>query len=155
MMRQNADAAYRSAAASGATHIGLLLLVYDALAADMRKAQEACTRRDVAERCRASNHAFNLFAHLESWTVYLDDRTLATSLNEFYAMLRSLLIKAQGQSRPQDFQALADMISATRAVWHAKENSMRAELAQKGVASLASAGQNQGERAPSSFAWSA
>ncbi len=154
-MIKDTDAAYRSAAASGATHIGLLLLVYDALAGDMKKAQEACIRGDVAGRCRASNHAFDLFAHLESWTAHLDDRTLAASLNEFYATLRSLLIQAQGTTRPQDFEALAEMICSTRAVWQAKENSMRAEVAQQRASSLATTGENRSEISSSRSAWSA
>ena len=154
-MKQNTNEAYRSAAASGATHIGLLLLVYDALAGDMKKAQEACIRGDVAGRCRASNHAFDLFAHLESWTAYLDDRKLATGLNEFYAVLRRLLIEAQVTTRPQDFEALADMICSTRAVWQAKENSMRAELAQQRASSLVTQGETRSEVPPNRLAWSA
>ena len=115
------EAAYRTASASGATHIGLLLLVYDALASDLSKAAEALTRGDIAWRCNLSNHALLLLGHLEQWCDVLDDGSLANSLRQFYGHLRQQLLTYQATGTPDDFRALAGLVLETRAVWQLKE----------------------------------
>ena len=114
-------AAYRTASASGATHIGLLLLVYDALASDLQRAAEALAQRDIAARCRHSNHASLLLGHLEQWCTLLDDATLATSLKSFYGHLRAQMLRLQLSGSSEEFSALAKLVAETRAVWQLKE----------------------------------
>lgn len=127
MGRQQTGGAYRTAAANGATHIGLLLLAYDVLIVDMRKAMDACVQNDIAARCKASNHALNLIGHLEGWITYLDDKVLADSLTHFYAMLRQEILHAQRANVAERFQALAVIVGETRVVWQQKETSLQAE----------------------------
>ena len=115
------ESAYRTASASGATHIGLLLLVYDALACDFQKAAGALARGDIAGRCAFSNHALLLLGHLEDWCGLLDDESLATNLRGFYGHLRVQLLHSQGNGTPESFASLASLVSETRAVWQVKE----------------------------------
>lgn len=121
MATSYSDVAYRTASASGATHIGLLLLVYDALASDFQKASGAVSRGDIAARCLYSNHALLLLGHLEEWCVLLNDESLATSLKSFYGHLRVNLLQYQTKGTPQDFSGLAIVVAETRAVWRLKE----------------------------------
>ena len=123
-MNRNNENAYRSAAASGATHIGLLMLVYDALAVDLLGIGEAIQRGDVQERCRKSNHAFLLLAHLESWIQLLDDPRLATSLQHFYGHLRASIVHLQSSRDRNDCDHLAKQVCETRAVWQKREQDM-------------------------------
>ena len=71
-MYTNSGAGYRQAAANGATQIGILLIAYDALAADLLLAAEAASTGDIGTRCSRSNHALLLLGHLESWVGFLD-----------------------------------------------------------------------------------
>ena len=48
---------YRESATDGATHLDLLIAVYDALAEDLRLAGNAAGIRDVLTRCARSEHA--------------------------------------------------------------------------------------------------
>ena len=121
------EAAYRTASASGATHIGLLLLVYDALASDLQKAAEALSRGEIGARCTYSNHALLLLGHLEQWCALLDDDVLANSLKAFYGHLRVQLLQHQASGAPENFFALARLVSETRAVWQLKEQRSSSE----------------------------
>lgn len=112
---------YRSAAAEGATYIGSLLLVYDGIANDLRRAAEALTRNDIAGRCNASNHALLLLGHLESWAKSMEDPALETSLLQFYSYLRAQTLTLQNNAEPEQFHELARLVSETRAAWQQKE----------------------------------
>lgn len=125
MPLENSRTAYMEASASGASHVGLLVLVYDALARDLRSAGEAIQRRDIAGRCAHSNHAFALLAHLENWTKYLDDPTLQESLKSFYHVVRSQLSVNQTAETPAALEALATLVTETRAAWQTKEQSLQ------------------------------
>ena len=124
-MNTSSETLYRRTAAEGATYIGLLLVAYDSLAEDLRRAGNAVTRNDIAGRCNASNHALLLLGHLESWTSSLDDPALQNSLTQFYAYLRAQTLAIQAQPKAQPFHELARLIGETRAAWHQKESSAR------------------------------
>lgn len=113
--------AYLQASASGASHLGLLLLVYDALAGDLRKAGDAARSRDISQRCSYSNHALALLAHLENWTEYLDDAALQQHLLNFYQYLRAQILANQTEDDASSFEALAGFVIETRAAWQEKE----------------------------------
>ena len=120
-MNTRSETLYRHAAAEGATYIGLVLVVYDALAEDLRRAGEAVNRNDIAARCNASNHALLLLGHLESWTGSIDDPTLQSSLTQFYAYVRAQTLTIQAQPQAERFHELARLIGETRAAWQQKE----------------------------------
>lgn len=113
--------AYRQAAAEGATQIGLLIIAYDALARELSRAGAAAERQDIAVRCKHSSLALTIVGHLESWTDYLEDPALATSLKQFYGFLRARILQMQAHSRFEDFEALVSQVMETRAAWQQKE----------------------------------
>ena len=123
---QSSETLYRRIAGEGATYIGLLLAVYDTLAADLRRAGQAVDRRDIAARCDATNHAFLLLGHLESWTDSLDDATLQASLRKFYTHLRIQALLLQANPQSEAFFELAQLVGETRAVWQRRETLDRA-----------------------------
>lgn len=117
---------YRQAAGEGATYIGLLLVVYDTLAGDLRRAGQAVEAGDIAGRCDATNHALLLLGHLESWAASLAEVELRESLGRFYAFLRSQAIALQAATVGAGFADLAGLVEETRAVWQQKEASLSA-----------------------------
>ncbi len=125
----SSETLYRQMAGEGATYIGLLLVVYDTLAEDLRRAGQAIERADIQTRCDATNHAFLLLGHLESWTASLDDASLGTSLLQFYGYLRGQAMLLQTDLHPDGFYELARLVGETRAVWQKRE-SQQTSLAQ-------------------------
>ncbi len=118
----SSESFYRQMSGEGATYIGLLLVVYDTLAEDLRRAGQAVERADIGARCDATNHAFLLLGHLESWVASLDDTTLQTSLLQFYSYLRSQAMLLQTATRPDGFCELARLVGETRAAWQKRES---------------------------------
>ena len=109
-------------AGEGATYIGLLLVVYDTLAEDLRRAGQAVENADIQARCDATNHALLLLGHLESWTASLDDATLQASLLQFYRYLRVQAMLLQTATEPAGFYELARLVGETRATWQKRES---------------------------------
>ena len=120
-MATSSESFYRQTAAEGATYIGLLIVVYDTLAGDLRRAGLAVKQNDIAVRCNASNHALLLLGHLESWAAALEEHSLADSLSRFYSHLRSQLLSLQSHAEPEALFALAELVEQTRATWQTKE----------------------------------
>jgi flagellin-specific chaperone FliS len=138
MQRNKTDWAYQSASAEGATQIGLLKLVYDRLAHDLRTAAEAARRNDISARCAASNHALLLLGHLESWVEYLDDVKLSASLRQFYQLLRTRALHLQRNGSGVDFEQLAAFVVGARVAWDTKESELTRRVAEEAEAPSAS-----------------
>ena len=125
-MRNNTSLAYQSAAADGATHIGLLVIVYNAIAGYLLRSAEAVRANDIELRCSSSGHVLLLLGHLESWLDCIDDAAIVASLRAFYAMLRARILQLQAAPQAHQFEELASLVSETRATWEAKERGVSA-----------------------------
>ena len=155
MPKSYGEIAYRQAAASGATQIGLLMIVYDALAQDLRMAGSAVRKNDIAGRCQFSNHALLLLGHLESWVEHLGDPALTSTLNQFYGFLRARVLELQASSEDSEFDALADIVLGTRAAWQRKEQLLLEEVYKRNAPQSRADLQGELEPPARSFAWSA
>ncbi len=113
--------AYRDSATGCGTHIDVLLVCYDALAADLRSAETAAVGQDILGRCRHSNHALLLLGHLEGWLSLLDDETLQQTLERFYQYLRTELLRLQVAAEPSSYTMLAMRVCEARAAWQRKQ----------------------------------
>lgn len=120
--------AYRTSSAEGATHIGLLLSVYDALAEDIALSGEAEQNADLPARCRHSQHALLLLGHLESWVPSLEDATLEQSLLCFYKYIRAELLRLQTVRSREGFVELAMRVCEARAAWQSKQAQARSAI---------------------------
>lgn len=156
MAQLNSESAYRQAAANGATQIGLVLIAYDALAADLFRAGEAVHQGDIAGRCRHSNHGLLLLGHLETWVNFADSEAVASSLRQFYTFLRSSTLALQQNGRPEEFGELAKLVAETSVAWRCTEQRL---IREKGVNSaskvLVFTPDNGAEARPRASAWSA
>lgn len=108
---------YRIAALENSTHLDLIIGVYDAIAEDLHRCAEAVSASDISKRCKASDRAMRLLGHLESWLELLSERPLQDSLAQFYAFLRSEILRLQATTEPESFRNLAFRVSETRAAW--------------------------------------
>ena len=120
-MNQRNTLAYQMAAADGATHAGMVVLVYDGIAKDLIHAARAIRENSIERRCAASEHALLLIGNLEQWIEAMDDPQLAEALRGFYAMLRTRIVQMQAIAEASGFEDLAQLVFDTRAAWQAKE----------------------------------
>lgn len=119
-MRNDSGTLYRQIAAEGATYVGLLIVVYDTLSADLRRAGDAVAAGDIRARCAACNHALLLLGHLDSWAAAMDEVPLRTSLADFYAYLRASVLALQTHASATPFYELATHVIGLRATWQQK-----------------------------------
>ena len=118
----NSVRSYRASAADGASHIDLLISVYDALAEDIRVAGDAAARGDIAARCRQSERALVLLGCLESWISSLNEPALEEGLARFYVYVRAELMRLQTVSEERQFAELAMQVCETRAAWQQRKS---------------------------------
>ena len=125
-MTSETQLAYRRSAAEGASPIGLVILLYDTLAGDLRRAAAAAARQDIPVRCKESNHALLVLGHLDSWLSPTVRDALTVSLREFYAYLRGQILYSQRSGSHADLNAAAQLVLETRAVWQRQEETLNA-----------------------------
>jgi flagellar biosynthetic protein FliS len=111
----------KTVAAASASGLGLLIGLYDTLAADLRRAAAAERDDDIELRCREVNHALTVIGHLEDWLARGPDGMLAQQLIAFYATLRRRLIEAQVKRSAELLEEQIDEILTLRGVWQGVE----------------------------------
>jgi flagellin-specific chaperone FliS len=111
---------YRGASTDGATHLDLIIAVYDGLARDLGRIADAIAASDIEGRCKWSHHALLLLGYLETWVERLHEPELERSLNAFYAYLRAELLRLQANQDESAPRKLAMMVCETRAIWQQK-----------------------------------
>jgi flagellin-specific chaperone FliS len=109
---------YRSLAGEGASHLGLLLAVYDRIAEDIRQAGLAASQTNIAVRCLHTEHALLLLGHLQSWLALLEEPPLEQTLDTFYQYVRGSLMQLQTGGVSEDFARLALQVSEARSAWY-------------------------------------
>ena len=113
--------AYRQAAAQGTSGIALLIVLYDTLAGDLRRAAEAERRNRIEKRCQEVNHAFLVIGHLEDAVRRSDGGELSEQLLAFYASLRRALIRAQVNRSAELLDRQMEEVLRIREIWQNKE----------------------------------
>ncbi len=124
MYTQARAAVYQAASTETDTHIGLILVAYEALAKQLYQIGHATECQDIPGRCEASNRALSLLGHLESWTVYLDDDALKTSLHEFYASVRLQILGLQTAGSRAGSNKAAEEVLRVRSTWQVKHEQL-------------------------------
>jgi flagellin-specific chaperone FliS len=75
---------YRMSAIQGASSIGLIIVLFDTLADDLRQAAAALRKNDIEERCRQLNHGSLVLGQLENWVdrVHGGESALCANTND-------------------------------------------------------------------------
>src|SRR5262249_48117018 len=90
--------AYRQNAIQGASPVGLVVALYDAVLRDFRLAMEAMDRGDVELRVHELNHALTVIAHLKSVLNHQSGGEAAARFDNFYEVARGMILKANVNS---------------------------------------------------------
>jgi flagellar protein FliS len=104
-------------AVQGASAIGLVIVLFDTLADDLRRAAAALRKNDIEERCRHLNHGVLVLGQLEAWLDPVGGGESALTLAAFYASLRTQMMKAAVTRSAEILEAAIDTISNVRTAW--------------------------------------
>jgi len=91
----NAQLSYREMAVRGASPVRLVVLLYEQLIEDLRRALAAFGQGDIEARTRAINHALLVLGYLESSLDKAQGGQVALNLERFYSQVRRGLVEAQ------------------------------------------------------------
>ena len=108
---------YQMSAIQGASSIGLMIVLFDTLMNDLRRAAAALRKKDIETRCRDLNHASLVLGQLESWLDPAQGGESAKTLTRFYAYLRARMLEASISESPEMLEAQIEMILHVRSAW--------------------------------------
>lgn len=109
--------AYRESEVAGDNPVHLVVLLYDQLLRDIRRALEALRRNDVVARCSELDHALVVLSQLQHTLNLENGGEVAETLDRFYNLVRSNLLLASTQQSPDLLEAQHRQILAVREAW--------------------------------------
>ena len=112
---------YRNSAIVGASPIGLMIALFDRLAADLRRAAEAIRKGDIETRCAEINHGFLVLGQLESWLDRENGGESARQLATFYAHLRGKMMQASLSQSASLLEQQIEALIHIRSSWQILE----------------------------------
>jgi flagellar secretion chaperone FliS len=108
---------YQMSAIQGASSIGLMIVLFDTLMGDLRRAAASIRKNDIETRCRDLNHASVVLGQLESWLDPDKGGESAQTLTRFYAYLRAKMMEAAVRNSAEMLETQIDMILHVRSAW--------------------------------------
>jgi flagellar secretion chaperone FliS len=130
MKSSQTQLSYRKSAIEGASSIGLIIVLFDTLAGDLRRAAAAIRKNDIEKRCRELDHASLVIGQLESWIDMSNGGESAQTLAAFYAQLRAKMMEAAGSKSAELLETQIAMIMQVRSAWHKLDTGTPAAPAQ-------------------------
>jgi flagellar protein FliS len=123
MTLMTTELAYRRSSIAGATSIGLMIVLFDTLVGDLRRAASALRKDDIETRCKELNHAALVLGQLESWVDLKNGGESAETLSRFYAYLRAKMMEASIKKSAAVLDTQIDMILHVRSAWQQLDTS--------------------------------
>jgi len=120
-MSYETELSYRRSSIEGASPIGLVIVLYDTLWGDLRRAAEALRQNDISRRCQELNHGFLVLGQLESWIAPENGGDLAESLTHFYRYLRAKMMDASINQSAKTLEDLMELILHVRSAWQQRD----------------------------------
>lgn len=94
-MSSDAKSIYRRSVVEGASPVRLVILLYEQLTEDLRRAAAAIEHRDTETRTHHLGHAHEVLGLLQGCLDMKTGQQVADNLGRFYTMLRDGLLRAQ------------------------------------------------------------
>ena len=123
MTLMTTELTYRRSSIAGATSIGLMIVLFDTLVGDLRRAASALRKDDIETRCKELNHAALVLGQLESWVDLNNGGEPAKTLSRFYAYLRAKMMEASINKSAAVLDTQIDMILHVRSAWQQLDTS--------------------------------
>ena len=142
-MKKNAtELAYLRAAVQSSTAVGLVIILYDLLVADLERAIAAIAARDIEKRSAEINHAFLVLQQLEGSLAKENGDEAARHLSNFYSVIRCKVLEGQIKASAEILRRQIELVLEVRKAWQQAETSnLSAAGAAAGLPSPGPAGQ--------------
>jgi flagellar biosynthetic protein FliS len=116
---------YNHTNTQGATPIGLIVIQFDQVLRDLRRALAAIDSGDVESRTVHINHAILVIAQLQNVLDHDRGQQAAKRFEQFYNITRAMLVQAQFGASRQILQQCIEMYLTLRQAWHQAEVTQR------------------------------
>jgi flagellar protein FliS len=158
MRKSQAELKYLRTAAQSATSVGLVIILYDLLVADLERAMAAIAERDIEKRSAEISHAFLVLQQLEGSLDMKKGGQTAIHLSRFYSVLRCNILEAQIKVSPEILKKQIKLILDVREAWQKvdipREATATVATAEPGVQQTRAAAASGGESGAAS-SWTA
>lgn len=111
------ELSYRKSAIAGASAIGLMIVLFDTLVGDFRRAAAAIRKNDIESRCRELNHANLVLGQLQDWVDLKNGGESAQTLSRFYFYLRAKMMEGSLTKSATLLETQINMILHVRSAW--------------------------------------
>lgn len=109
--------AYRESEITGDNPVHLVVLLYDQVLRDLRRALDAFEKKDVERRCAELGHALLVLGQLQG-SLNLDaGGEVAQNLDRFYDFVRSELLRASIEGAPERVEKQWRNLLGVREAW--------------------------------------
>ena len=116
--------AYRQSSAFGASPVGQVIALYDAVVRDVHQAMAAANVGEIEKRVGAVNHALTVIGELQSVLDFDRGGEAARNLDVFYNVARGLIMQASLTDSHERFHEVLAMFIRLRAAWSKIEPSI-------------------------------
>ena len=113
----NPGLSYREAAVAGASPVRLVILMYEQVTQDLRRALAAHADGDIGGRTREINHALLVIGHLQATLDEDRGGKVAENLARFYEQLRTGLVEAQCRQSAAALEQQIDHLMLIHEAW--------------------------------------
>jgi len=125
MNSQDIGQTYRELGAQGAEPLELVVMLYDVLLDDLRRAIEALHAHDVEKRAFEIQHALRVLEQLQGALDTNNGGEPAQNLDRLYAMVRAKLIEAHWKSSEELLRRQIDLLQPIRDAWQEARGQQR------------------------------
>ena len=110
-------ATYREGAARGASSLGLVILLYEQVIQDLRRAGQAIDAGNIEARTNAVNHALDVLSQLQGTLNMQAGGAVAHNLERFYNLVRQKVFDAQCQPSKAALDEQIALLLDVRDAW--------------------------------------
>lgn len=134
MNMKNAQYAYREAAIRSASQVGLVIVMYDMVIEDLRRAVEAIQANDIEKRTGEVRHALSVLEQLQGTLNLETGGEAASNMDRWYSVARAKLLEGHLKVSAEIFRSQQDLFVELRNAWQQAEQVKLAEEGRPAVA---------------------
>lgn len=114
---------YRAASPRASSGIGIVILLYEQLVQDLRRAMKAIDENNIEARTSELTHALEVVGQLRARLDMQNGGDVAQNLDRFYSVLQAGILDAQFQVSKPTLARLIDTVLIIREAWLSVERS--------------------------------
>lgn len=117
MNRNDITISYREAAVRGAGQVELVVMLYDILFDDIRRAIASIRARNIESRTAEIKHALGVLEHLQGTLNFEQGGEAARTMDRLYSIVRAKLLEAHIKASEEILQRQLDLLAPIREAW--------------------------------------